>query len=144
MKNHQPTVRLHLWLESRDMTVFGYGRVFLLDLIEEHGSLRKAARCLGMSYRAAWGKLHASESALGVKLVETTGNRRDGCRLSSEGRRIRDMFKQWFQAVEEAAVAKADAIFPWDVASFDDVRQRPALDGDRPGPPPDTPKKQTA
>ena len=49
MKSRQPTVRLHLWLETKDLTAFGYGRVFLLDLIEEHGSLRKAARCLGMS-----------------------------------------------------------------------------------------------
>ncbi|MBG0777157.1 MAG: LysR family transcriptional regulator [Desulfovibrionaceae bacterium] len=118
MQQRQPTVRLHLWLESGEMTVVGAGRVFLLDLIEEHGSLRKAARILGMSYRAAWGKLHASEQALGVKLIEPRGNKRDGCRLSEQGRRIRDMFKQWYEAVELEALAQAESIFPWGVHGF--------------------------
>lgn len=125
MKNVQPTVRLHLWLESGDdMIVFGAGRVFLLDLIEKHGSLRKAARCLGMSYRAAWGKLQASENALGVKLIETPVNKRDGCKLSEHGRIIRDMFKNWFDAVEQEAVSQAEMIFPWSVSSFEEARNK--------------------
>ncbi len=122
MKKQHPTVRLHLWLESEDLTVFGAGRASLLDLIEQYGSLRKAARHLGMSYRAAWGKLHASEDALGVKLVESSANKRDGCQLSEDGRRLRDMFKRWFQAVEREALSQAQSIFPWDVNSFDATR----------------------
>lgn len=119
MERRKPTVRLHLWLEDDDATIFGSGRVFLLDLIEEYGSLRKAARTLGMSYRAAWGKLHASEEMLGMKLIENSGNRRDGCHLTPEGRRLRDMFKLWFAMVEEIALEQADNIFPWNVRSYD-------------------------
>jgi molybdate transport repressor ModE-like protein len=73
-----PTVRMHLWLESGESVYFGMGRVMLLDKIEEHGSLRKAAEALGMSYRAAWGKLKATEEALGLVLVESSGTRRGG------------------------------------------------------------------
>jgi molybdate transport system regulatory protein len=52
---------MHLWLESGESVYFGMGRVMLLDMIEEHGSLRKAAEALGMSYRAAWDKVRRAE-----------------------------------------------------------------------------------
>ncbi len=113
------------------MVMFGSGRVFLLDLIEKHGSLRKAAQLMGMSYRAAWGKLKASEKALGVKLIETPARKCDGCRLSAQGRMIRDKFKAWFQAVEREALSQADEIFPWGVSSFEEAR-REAKKEDRP------------
>lgn len=118
MKRHNPTVRLHIWLENGEMTMLGAGRVLLLELIDQHGSLRKAAKALGMSYRAAWGKIQDSEKALGVKLVELPGNKRDGCRLSEDGRLVKDLFQQWFEAVEQDALSHARDIFPWSVHSF--------------------------
>jgi molybdate transport system regulatory protein len=36
----------------------------------EYGSLAETARHLGMSYRAAWGRLKSSENRLGRKLAE--------------------------------------------------------------------------
>jgi molybdate transport system regulatory protein len=112
------TVRLHLWLETGDTMVFGLGRVQLLDRIERHGSLRKAASSLGMSYRAAWCKLRSTEQALGVILVEARECKRDGCRLTAEGQRLRDIFRQWFEAVENCALTKAENLFPWPVHGF--------------------------
>lgn len=118
-----PTVRMHLWLESGESVYFGMGRVMLLDMIEEHGSLRKAAESMGMSYRAAWGKLRATEDALGLVLVELSGTRRGGCHLTSEGRRIRDKFRAWFAAVEQVAVDRAQDIFAERVQSFEDKKR---------------------
>jgi len=40
--------------------------------------LKAAAEELGMSYRAAWGKLKASEEALGMALVEKVGGNKTG------------------------------------------------------------------
>ena len=119
-----PTVRMHLWLESGESVYFGMGRVMLLDMIEEHGSLRKAAEALGMSYRAAWGKLRATEDTLGLVLVESAGTRRGGCRLTADGRRIREKFRAWFDAVEKVAVDQARDIFPERVQSYDDKVRR--------------------
>lgn len=113
-----PTVRMHLWLESGGSVYFGMGRVMLLDKIEEHGSLRKAAESLGMSYRAAWGKLRATEDALGEVLVESVGTKRGGCRLTARGLFYRDKFRAWFNAVEQTAVAQARLIFEDDVQSY--------------------------
>lgn len=115
-----PTVRMHLWLESGESVYFGMGRVMLLDMIEEHGSLRKAAEALGMSYRAAWGKLRATEDILGLVLVESAGTRRGGCRLTPDGRRIREKFRAWFTAVEKVAVDQAQSIFADRVQSYDE------------------------
>jgi len=115
-----PTVRMHLWLESGESVYFGMGRVMLLDMIEQHGSLRKAAEALGMSYRAAWGKLRATEDILGLVLVESAGTRRGGCRLTPEGRRIREKFRAWFAAVEKVAVDQARSIFADRVQSYDE------------------------
>lgn len=120
MTQRTATVRLHVWLETDEDTLLGPGRAILLDLIEEHGSIRKAAKELGMSYRGAWGKIHASEEALGVKLIDTGETKRDGCRLSQEGRKMRDMFRKWFDAVEQEAVIQAKEIFPWAISSFDE------------------------
>ena len=112
------TIRLRLWLQGEEGIFFGTGRVLLLDLIEEHGSLKEAAQILGMSYRAAWGKLKATEKTLGAKLVEIGGAKRKGCRLTSKGRAVRDMFKDWFAAVENDAIQRAKDIFPWDVVGY--------------------------
>ncbi|MDY0275057.1 MAG: LysR family transcriptional regulator [Desulfomicrobium sp.] len=116
----KPTVRMHLWLESEDSVYFGMGRVLLLDRIEEHGSLRKAAESLGMSYRAAWGKLRATEETLGLVLVETTGTKRGGYRLTAAGQQLRKKFKKWFDAVEQTAVEQAKVIFAESVQSYEE------------------------
>ena len=124
-----PTVRMHLWLESGESVYFGMGRVMLLDRIEEHGSLRKAAESLGMSYRAAWGKLRTTEDALGVVLVESSGTRRGGCHLTPAGLHFRDKFRAWFNAVEKTAVDQAKAIFAEGVQSYAEknIGSRPAV-----------------
>lgn len=64
------TLHLRLWWENaQGQVVFGPGRALLLAKVEEVGSLHKAAKELGMSYRAAWGKIKVSEEALGEKLL---------------------------------------------------------------------------
>lgn len=119
VKKHRPTVRLHIWLEEDDKTVFfGTGRAMLLDMIQKHGSIKKAAKAMGMSYRAAWGKIKASEKALGVQLVEFPGHKRDGCRLTPFAVLLRNCFLLWFDAVERSALDLAGAIFPWPVKSY--------------------------
>jgi molybdate transport system regulatory protein len=65
-------IQIHckIWLERDNEVIFGQGRLELLQGIREYGSLAETARHLGMSYRAAWGRLKSSESRLGHKLAE--------------------------------------------------------------------------
>ncbi|NDV22070.1 winged helix-turn-helix domain-containing protein [Desulfovibrio sp. JC022] len=118
MDSHNPTIRLHLWLEGGEGVFFGYGRLLLLDRIETCGSLKKASEELGMSYRAAWGKIKQTEQVLGFQLMERVGSRRSGYRLTEAGRVVRDKYFEWFNKVEQDARARAEEIFPWKSKSF--------------------------
>ena len=66
------SIQIHckIWLERDGEVLFGQGRLELLQGIREYGSLAETARHLGMSYRAAWGRLKSSENRLGHKLAE--------------------------------------------------------------------------
>ena len=66
----QTKIKHKIWLERNGRVVFGEGRSALLRAIDECGSLNSAAKKLNMSYRAAWGRLKASEERLGMKLAE--------------------------------------------------------------------------
>ncbi|HDQ41371.1 MAG TPA: LysR family transcriptional regulator [Desulfonatronum sp.] len=105
--------------------IFGIGKAQLLAGIERHGSLNKAAQEMGMSYRAAWGKIKQAEHALGLQLVEKSGNCRDGCHLTDAGRMYKELFIRWFTAVEKAALSKAEELFPWPLRGY----QEPAVPG---------------
>jgi molybdate transport system regulatory protein len=65
-------IQIHckIWLEKDGEVLFGKGRLELLRGIRDYGSLAETARHLGMSYRAAWGRLKSSENRLGHKLAE--------------------------------------------------------------------------
>ncbi|UZD23449.1 winged helix-turn-helix domain-containing protein [Algoriphagus halophytocola] len=47
-------VRLRVWIEIDGSKFFGPGPAQLLELIAEEGSLAKAAKTMGMSYKKAW------------------------------------------------------------------------------------------
>lgn len=119
----KPVVRLHIWLQSSNGAAFGLGRLMLLEAIEETGSLKAAAEHLGMSYRAAWGKLKTSEEALGQALVEKNGGNRSGYTLTPYGRAMMEQFRQWFQNVEQAAQEQARELFPFDVSGFEESKK---------------------
>ncbi|MHC1742882.1 MAG: winged helix-turn-helix domain-containing protein [Syntrophobacteraceae bacterium] len=117
-ESRQPVIRLHLWLETREGLFFGLGRAQLLQKVAEHGSLRKAAEDLGMSYRAAWGKIRKSEEVLGFRLIAQSGSKREGCHLTEDGRKLMEKFLRWFEEVEAEAVRKAVEMLPWPVFPY--------------------------
>ncbi len=123
MDKSPPTVRLHLWLETPQGVFFGSGRAQLLERIDHFGSLKKAAEDMGMSYRAAWGKIRQSEKILGVRLVEQSGPARNYS-LSDAGRLLKDKFTLWYDAVEREALRQAEELFPW--------KPQPYVKADRP------------
>lgn len=118
-----PRVRLNLWLETEEGMLFGLGRAQLLEQIEKQGSLNKAAKELGMSYRAAWGRLKNTEDVLGEALVLKTRGRKGGS-LTPLGERILADYRQWAQEVENFAVMTARKSFPWKIASFEEDMER--------------------
>ena len=84
-------IKYKIWLDSNGRVLFGQGRRLLLEAIDEFKSLNAAAKKLNMSYRAAWGRLRASEERLGMKLVEHHAG--EAMHLTQEARALLEEFK---------------------------------------------------
>lgn len=81
--------RCKIWIEYDKQVIFGGGRLALFQAIEECGSINKAAAKLGMSYRAAWGKITATEKTLGIELIEKhVGGARSGSELTDVAKKL--------------------------------------------------------
>ncbi|MCX5865557.1 MAG: winged helix-turn-helix domain-containing protein [Deltaproteobacteria bacterium] len=103
--------RGRLWLEGKEGTFLGYGRVVLLERIKESGSIAQAAKSMEMSYKHAWDLLASMNSQAGCKLVETSrgGKSGGGARLTPTGERAIAVFWQYhaqFQDVLQEMTAK--------------------------------------
>jgi molybdate transport system regulatory protein len=84
-------IKYKIWLEKDGKVVFGHGREELFLAIDECRSLNAAAKKLNMSYRAAWGRLRASEERLGIKLVESDSAKK-GMTLTPVAKALLDKF----------------------------------------------------
>ncbi len=72
-------IRSRIWLETEDNVFLGEGRVRLLRMIQETGSLSKAAVQLKMSYKKAWTLLDSTNrSAKQPITVASTGGKGGG------------------------------------------------------------------
>ena len=92
-------IRHKIWRERNEKTIFGRGREELLRSIDELHSLYAAAKKLKMSYRAAWGRLKASEARLGVKLTCSDGQGK-GLHLTPEAKDLLEKFDRLEHDVE--------------------------------------------
>jgi len=86
-------IKYKIWIEKDGKVIFGHGREELFQAIDEYHSLNAAAKKLGMSYRAAWGRLRASEDRLGVKLVESDTAKK-GMTLTPAAKGLLDKFRR--------------------------------------------------
>ena len=99
LKKIKPKVKL--WLEVEGAVVFGSGRVVLFEAIEETGSIKQAAEKINMSYRAAWGKIKATEERLGLKLVQRqAGGRNSGAELTPKGKELLQIYRRYKQNLD--------------------------------------------
>lgn len=105
--------RVKLWFEWNGTYAFGYGIARILDLVEQHGSIRAAADHLGHSYRYVWGRIRKQETRLGYRLVESKiggqGSRRS--HLTPRARRLVTRFLKLRQQLADTVRKTVDA-FP--------------------------------
>ncbi len=91
-------IQYKIWLEEDGRVLFGIGRDELLKAIAECRSLNAAAKKLNMSYRAAWGRLKASEKRLGIPLVEIE-SQKQGMRLTEQAEALLKAFEELHEEV---------------------------------------------
>jgi molybdate transport system regulatory protein len=92
-------IKYKIWIEENGKVIFGKGRDKILKSIEEQHSLNAAAKELGMSYRAAWGRLKASEERMEKKLVEISSKEKS-LHLTNQAKAIIERFEKLEKDVE--------------------------------------------
>ena len=102
-------IKYKIWIEKDGKVVFGKGRDDILSCIEDTRSLNAAAKKLKMSYRAAWGRLKASEERAGMKLVEVDSSEK-GMHLTPQAKAIIERFERLDEDVK-SLLAKASSDF---------------------------------
>jgi molybdate transport system regulatory protein len=89
-------VRGRIWVEKDGELYMGWGRVMLLERIEELGSIAAAARSMRLGYRNAWLWIEAMNRLSPAPLVEITTGGVGGrhARLTEEGRKAISQYKE--------------------------------------------------
>lgn len=102
------------FLDENGEKFFGEGPCTLLHAVEETGSLRAAAQCMGMAYTKALKLLRRAEAALGYPLTtrSTGGRAGGGSTLTPEGKEWLARYEHYRDACVEANRQLYLACFP--------------------------------
>ena len=89
------TIKSRIWIEANGDILLGEGRVQLLKAIDETGSLTKAAKLIGMSYKKAWSLIDAVNSRAKEPVISASigGKGGGGTQLTPYGRSLVTTFE---------------------------------------------------
>ncbi|WP_147676798.1 winged helix-turn-helix domain-containing protein [Algibacter pacificus] len=89
-------IKSRIWIESDNHVLLGEGRVQLLKAIETEGSLSKAAKSLGLSYKKAWSLIDSvNKSAKKPVTINSTGGKGGGgAELTDYGKQLITVFDE--------------------------------------------------
>ena len=98
----KPVFRGRVWIDGKEGTFIGYGRVVLLERIAEHGSITKAARSMEMSYRHAWDLVDSMNRQTKTPFVElaTGGKGGGGAQVTEAGKKAIKVFRQFHKDLQ--------------------------------------------
>ena len=84
-----------LWLHRKQSEFLGGDRINLLEKVDELGSITKAAKGVGISYKTAWDMINLINNMAEKPLVDrlTGGKGGGGTNLTAEGKKIVNQFK---------------------------------------------------
>ena len=84
-----------LWIEKDGERFFGPGPVELLQLIADTGSISKAAKKMGMSYKKAWEMINKlnSQTIAPVVIVQSGGKKGGGSLLTKEALQLIEFYR---------------------------------------------------
>ena len=93
------------WLNWDGAFLVGPRYIRLLEGVEREGTIRRACRGTGMSYRTCLNRIRQMERTLGTAMLTTRrgGARRGGAVLTPAGRQFVRVYRQWREEVERAS-----------------------------------------
>ena len=95
-RRNRASLRPRLRVMVGDEIALGPGRVDLLELIEETGSLRAAARRMGVSYMRAWNLIKYTNKCFREPVIEVArgGKTGGGAKLTKTGQRASVLYRK--------------------------------------------------
>lgn len=127
-------LQAHVQIDTPLGSFLGAQRVALLEAIERHGSIARAAKAVALSYKAAWEAVDEMNNLAAQPLVVRTsgGARGGGTVLTGYARRLIAFYRA-LEAEHQSAVARVqhllrqhddDATAPQDVVAFQQLIRR--------------------
>jgi len=106
-------IKSKFWIEVDGRPVFGRGKRCLLEAIDKHGSISRAAREINISYRKAWSHLNAMEERLGMRLIERQigGKGGGGATLTKNARTILEKYREMESGLQKLVEGRFKKIF---------------------------------
>ena len=101
--NNGLQIKGRLWIESEGQTYLSWGRIVLLERIEEYGSVSAAARSMKMSFGHAWHLVEDMNALAPEPLVEKQvgGRQGGGAWLTDAGKQAVQDFLQLVQRFQD-------------------------------------------
>ena len=95
-------IRIRCWVEVDGIKFFGPGRADLLKHIAESGSITKAAKAMGMSYKKAWAMVDEMNALARKPLVvaQKGGQHGGGTELTETGNQVISAFNKLNHKIE--------------------------------------------
>ncbi|HEX9451842.1 MAG TPA: TOBE domain-containing protein [Burkholderiales bacterium] len=102
-------LQAHLELETQFGAMLGGTRIRLLEAVDKHGSISKAAKHIPMSYKAAWDALEDLNNLADQPVIDRSigGTGGGGTKLTEYGRKLIAMFR----AIEGEYQAAMDRLY---------------------------------
>jgi molybdate transport system regulatory protein len=106
-------IKSKVWVEMDGEVVVGNGKISLLKMIDEMGSIQRAADKMGMSYRHAWGFIQKIEKRSGIRFVDTQIGGKDGggAQLTLQGKDFLKKYLTFRDGLDDMIEKKFKAAF---------------------------------
>jgi len=106
-------IKFKTWLEKDGEVVAGFGKVNFLKMIDQTGSIQKAAEKMALSYRHAWGFIKNIEKHSGFRFVETQvgGKEGGGAWLTPKGKKFVEQYCAFEEGLEDYIQSKFKKAF---------------------------------
>lgn len=101
-------VRGNIWIEGKEGTFIGLGRMKLLEKVSQLGSITEAAKSMRMSYRQAWELIDSMNKQSRKPLVITAagGVGGGGTKVTPEGKQAIKQYKELLEKFDRFSMVQ--------------------------------------
>mgnify|MGYP002651708232 CR=1 FL=1 len=95
-------IRFRCWIDINDEKFFGPGPMQLLLLVEQEGSIAKAAKTMGMSYKKAWDLINTlnSKGSQPYVISQKGGQKGGGAELTAHAKTVIQSYQHLLDKLE--------------------------------------------